>query len=128
MPVIAAVFLGGGLGALLRHGLNTLVTQYFHRDFPLGIMLINILGSFLMGLLVGLFTHFWDAPQHLRTFITVGLLGGLTTFSSFSLDAVLLLERGEYLNAGIYIIGSVIASLLALIMGMALVRMGVSHV
>lgn len=122
MPVMMAVFVGGGLGAVLRHLLNTFVMQQFQREFPLGIMIINILGSLAMGLLIGLFANVLEAPQHLRSFLMVGVLGGFTTFSSFSADAIALIERGEYTQAAIYIVGSVLISLLALMIGMWLMR------
>ncbi len=74
MPVIAIIFLGGGIGAVARHLFNIAVMHYYRGDFPLGIMLINITGSCLMGVLVGLFTKFALA-QELRLFLTVGILG-----------------------------------------------------
>ncbi len=92
------------------------------RDFPLGIMLINIIGSFVMGLLIGLFAHVWDAPQNLRVFLTVGILGGFTTFSSFSLNAVELFQHEQYLSGTIYVLGSVLIGALSLVLGMWLVR------
>jgi len=122
METVAAIFLGGGLGALARHFMNTFVMQIWHRDFPLGIMLVNILGSFTMGVLVGLFAHAWSAPQNIRAFLTVGILGGFTTFSSFSLDTIMLFERGQYAQAGLYLFVSVGVSLGALMLGMWLVR------
>ena len=122
METVIAVFLGGGLGAVVRHFVNTGVMQIWHRDFPLGILVINILGSFLMGVMVGTFAQM-DTPQNLRAFLTVGVLGGFTTFSSFSLDAVMLFERGQYMQAGAYLFASVGISLLALVAGMILVRM-----
>ncbi len=125
METVIAVFLGGGLGAVARHFVNTGVMQIWHRDFPLGILVINILGSFLMGVLISTFAHVWDTPQNVRAFLTVGILGGFTTFSSFSLDTIMLFERGQYIQAAIYLFASVGISLLALILGMWLVRMGV---
>lgn len=122
MGLTLAVFLGGGLGAVLRHFVNTFTMQIWHRDFPLGILLINILGSFTMGVLVSLFAHTWSAPQNMRAFLTVGILGGFTTFSSFSLDTIMLFERGQYAQAALYLFLSVGVSLAALVLGMWLVR------
>jgi CrcB protein len=126
MVVFLAVGLGGGLGALLRHYLNGAVTGLSGAGFPYGIMLINIIGSLVMGLLVGLFAHLGEIPQGWKVFLTTGLLGGFTTFSTFSLDSVLLLERGDYALAGIYIVGSVLISLAALMLALWGVRLWLS--
>ena len=128
MELVLAIFVGGGLGAVLRHFVNTFVMGAWHREFPLGIMIINIVGSFTMGVLVAVFADVVNAPQTLRAFLTVGVLGGFTTFSSFSLDAVQMIERGQYAQGAVYIIGSVGAALLALMLGMWLVRSLAVHV
>ena len=85
---------------------------------------MNVLGSLLMGLLAGYFAYRTGIPQHLRLFLTTGILGGFTTFSAFSLDAALLLERHAYWSAAAYILGSVILSLVALFAGLGLFRTG----
>lgn len=126
MNTILAIGLGGGIGALLRHYLNGAVTGWLGTGFPYGIMLINSLGSLVMGLLIGLFAHAGEIPQAWKAFLTVGILGGFTTFSTFSLDAVLLLERGAYGAAALYIGGSVLLSLGALIAAMWGVRLWLS--
>jgi CrcB protein len=122
METVAAVFVGGGLGAVLRHFANNAVMHAWGRDFPLGIMVINIIGSFAMGVLIGLFAHVWDAPQNMRMFLTVGILGGFTTFSSFSMNAVELFQHEQYLSGIIYVVGSVLIGALSLVLGMWLVR------
>ena len=118
------VFLGGGLGAAIRHGVNTWLGRLSGHEFPLGIMAINISGSLLMGLAAGYFAfragEEWS--QSARLFITTGILGGYTTFSAFSLDAMLLYERGEVATAAFYVIGSVALSILGLAFGLAAVR------
>ena len=114
---------GGALGATLRHAVNQIALQALGADFPWGTLAVNILGSFIMGVFVGAFALFWDASQTLRLFLTVGVLGGFTTFSAFSLDSVLLLQRGQLIEAVSYILGSVILSLGGLVAGMMLVRM-----
>lgn len=118
------VFLGGGIGAAIRHGVNAWLGRLASHEFPLGIMVINISGSLLMGLAVGYFTfragEAWT--QSARLFITTGVLGGYTTFSAFSLDAMLLYERGEFGAASIYVAGSVVLSILGLALGLAAVR------
>ena len=118
------VFVGAGLGGMLRHTVNTLAARTFGFDFPWGTFIINISGSTIMGLAAGYFAfkagESWS--QHARLFMTTGILGGYTTFSAFSLDAVLLWERHEHLAAAIYVLGSVSLSFAGLVAGLALVR------
>ena len=122
MNAILSIALGGALGAVARHGLNSGVTALFGFKFPLGIMAVNILGSFILGVLVTAFALYWDVHHLFRTMIVVGFLGAFTTFSTFSLDSVAMLERGD-IGAGLfYIAGSVIFSITALYFGMALAR------
>ena len=116
------VFLGGGLGAALRHGINLAVARALGTAFPYGTLLINITGSFIMGLVAAYFAFKGDASQHWRLFLTTGILGGYTTFSAFSLDAALLYERGELGMAALYVIASVALSIVGLFAGLALVR------
>lgn len=124
MQTALIVFAGGGLGAVIRHFVNQLVTRLAGLDFPLGVMLINISGSFIMGLAAAFFAFKADASwsQPVRLFITTGILGGYTTFSAFSLDVALLWERGEPLQALLYVLGSVVLSVLGLFAGLTLVR------
>jgi CrcB protein len=115
------VFVGAGVGGVLRHAMNIWAVRAFGYGFPLGTLIVNVLGSFVMGLLVGFFAYRAGlVPQHLRLFLTTGVLGGFTTFSAFSLDAALLFERHSYSMAMSYIVGSVFASLVALFLGLAL--------
>lgn len=116
------VFLGGGLGATLRHGMNTFCARLFGTHFPFGTFLINITGSLVMGLIAGYLAFRGQAAQPWRLFIMTGMLGGYTTFSAFSLDAALLYERGEVGLAVGYVLGSVILALGGLAVGLALVR------
>ncbi|MBI3705430.1 MAG: fluoride efflux transporter CrcB [Rhizobiales bacterium] len=116
------VFLGGGVGAALRHGINLAVARMLGTAFPYGTLLINISGSFIMGLVAAYFAFKGDASQHWRLFLTTGILGGYTTFSAFSLDAALLYERGEIGLAALYVIASVAVSIVGLFAGLALVR------
>jgi CrcB protein len=116
------VFLGGGLGAALRHGVNVGAARLFGASFPYGTLTVNVTGSLVMGLLAGWFAFKGDAAQHWRLFLTTGVLGGYTTFSSFSLDAVLLWERHEPAQAAAYVAASVALSILGLIAGLWLVR------
>ncbi|HWK95440.1 MAG TPA: fluoride efflux transporter CrcB [Pseudolabrys sp.] len=116
------VFIGGGIGAALRHGFNIGSARLFGTSFPYGTLTINILGCLVMGLLTGYFAFKGDVSQHLRLFLTTGILGGFTTFSAFSLDVALLYERGETGLAATYILASVVMSLVAVFGGLALMR------
>jgi CrcB protein len=116
------VFLGGGLGAALRHGLNVVFARMLGTAFPYSTLTINITGSLVMGLIAGYFAFKGDASQNWRLFLTTGILGGYTTFSAFSLDAALLYERGEIGLAALYIGASVVVSILGLFAGLALAR------
>ncbi len=120
----AIVFIGAGIGGALRHGVNLAAVRLFGFDFPYGTLIVNVLGSLLMGLLAGYFAFRMGVPQHMRLFLTTGVLGGFTTFSAFSLDAALLLERHAYWPAAAYMAGSVLLSLLALFAGLSLFRTG----
>ena len=114
-------FVGAGIGGTMRHGVNVWAARAFGFGFPFGTLIVNILGSFLMGLLAGFFAYRAGlVPQHVRLFLTTGVLGGFTTFSAFSLDATLLIERHAYAMAAAYILGSVFVSLVALFLGLAL--------
>jgi CrcB protein len=116
------VFLGGGIGAALRHGMNTACARLLGTAFPYGTLLINISGSLIMGLIAAYFAFKGDASQHWRLFLTTGILGGYTTFSAFSLDAALLYERGEIGMAAVYVLASVAISIAGLFAGFAIVR------
>jgi CrcB protein len=116
------VFLGGGLGAALRHGVNLTVARVLGVGFNHATLFENVSGSLVMGLLVGYFTFKGSIPQHWRLFLTTGILGGYTTFSAFSLDTMLLYERGELGLATLYVIASVTLSIGGLAAGLALVR------
>lgn len=111
------VFLGGGLGAALRHGVNRSAMHWWGTSFPFGTLLVNVIGCLAMGLLIGLFAAWPGTSQQLRLFFTTGLLGGFTTFSAFSLDALTLWERGDIALWLLYVGGSVIFSLLAAAIG-----------
>jgi fluoride exporter len=116
------VFIGGGLGAALRHGVNVAVARLLGTGFNYATLFENVSGSLVMGLLVGYFALKGGASQHWRLFLTTGMLGGYTTFSAFSLDTVLLYERGELGLAALYVILSVVLSVGGLWVGLALMR------
>jgi CrcB protein len=116
------VFLGGGIGAALRHGVNLLSARWLGTSFPWHTLIENVTGSLVMGLLAGYFAFKGSDSQHWRLFLTTGILGGYTTFSAFSLDVALLAERGEIVLAALYVLASVALAILGLFAGLALVR------
>jgi CrcB protein len=118
------VFIGGGIGSMARHGVNVGTARAFSGSFPLATFIVNVLGSFVMGLLVAWFAFRADMEwsQHVRLLLTTGFLGGFTTFSTFSLDAALLIERDAYTTAGIYMVLSVVLGVAGLFAGLWLVR------
>ena len=117
------VILGAGLGGGARHGVNVAVARLLPGlGFPLATLVINVLGSFLMGVLAEGFALRGAASHPARLFLTTGILGGFTTFSTFSLDAISLYERGETAMAALYVLASVATGLVGLLAGLALVR------
>ena len=115
------VFLGGGLGAALRHGVNRAVAAA-GAPFPAGTVLVHVLGSLIMGIIAGWLLARGLDEHPSRLFLTTGLMGGFTTFSAFSHDAVMLWQRGSTGAAAAYVAGSVVLSILALLAGLALAR------
>jgi len=122
MNGILYVALGGAVGASLRHMLGLAASRLWGTGYPYGTFIANILGGLLMGLLVGWLAHKVSGGQNLRLFLGVGLLGGFTTFSAFSLDAVMMYERKAYGAMAGYIGGSVILSIGALMIGLIIAR------
>jgi CrcB protein len=116
------IFVGGGLGASLRHTINMVFTRAFGTGFPYHTFFINVSGSIVMGLIAGYLAFKGEATQHWRLFLMTGILGGYTTFSAFSLDTILLYERGELGLAALYVILSVALSVGGLLAGLVLVR------
>lgn len=116
------VFLGGGLGAALRHGVNLGAARLFGTGFPAGTLTVNVVGSIVMGVLAAWFAFKGDTSQHWRLFLTTGVLGGFTTFSSFSLDVAVLYERGALAMMAAYMVLSLVLSVLGLFAGLALIR------
>lgn len=120
LPGYLIVFLGGGLGAAARHAVNRAALGLLGPAFPWGTIVVNVAGSLLMGLLIGALAAVpGGTSQHLRLFLATGILGGFTTFSAFSLDALTLWERGEVALALAYIAATLILSLAAIAAGFA---------
>jgi fluoride exporter len=121
-PDYLVVFLGAGVGGAMRHSVNLAALRLLGPGFPYGTLAVNISGSLVMGLLAGWFAHRVDPGQTWRLFLTTGILGGFTTFSSFSLDTALLWERGQLWHAGLYVLASVALSILGIFAGLTLIR------
>ena len=116
------VFIGSGIGGMLRHGVNVASAHLLGTANPLGTVFVNVVGSFLTGILVGVFALKGHGGEGLRLFLATGVLGGFTTFSTFSLEAVTLFKRGEIGAAVAYASGSVVMSMGALMLALYLIR------
>ena len=116
------IALGGAIGAVLRFAGSNAVYSLLGRDFPYGTLLVNVLGSFLMGILVILFIERMESTPELRAFFLIGLLGAFTTFSTFSIETFYLIEQGEIIKAGLNMLLSVVLCLIAVSMGVFLGR------
>ncbi len=115
------VALGGGIGAVLRYGVIVSSMRIMGSGFPMGTMIVNIAGSFIMGIAAIILMERMQG-SNLIPFIMVGVLGGFTTFSSFSLDAMILIEKGRMMAAATYILGSAGLSITALFSGFFMAR------
>ena len=122
MKLILAIATGGAIGAVGRHYVGVYALKWLGAAFPYGTLAVNVIGSFLMGVLVIAMTVKWNVGNELRAFLTVGLLGGFTTFSAFSLDFATLMERGETALAAGYAAASVVLALAGVFAGMHLMR------
>ncbi|GAK70905.1 putative fluoride ion transporter CrcB [Agrobacterium rubi TR3 = NBRC 13261] len=119
---IALVAIGGAIGSVARYLVGVLGTRLAGPNFPWGTITVNIVGAFLIGLMVEVVARRFDASAEMRVFIVTGVIGGFTTWSSFTLDAVVLFERGEMGLAALYLGGSLILSFAAIFAGLALGR------
>ena len=120
MKTLLFVALGGALGASARYMVGLLVSD---NNFHWNTIFVNVVGSFCLGVLVAAMTFAWSPSSEMRSFLIIGLLGGFTTFSAFSLEAVVLMERGHLELALIYIVGTVLLSIAGLIAGLKVSRM-----
>ncbi len=120
---IIAIALGGALGSVLRYGLMSTAGRVLGTGFPWGTLAVNIIGCVAMGVVIGVLAKLSAGDALWRSFLCVGVLGGFTTFSAFSLDAVVMVERGALMPAALYIIGSVVLSIAGLSAGLLLTRM-----
>ncbi len=122
MKLLLSIGLGGAIGAIGRYFVMIAVARLVGTAFPYATLLVNVTGSLLLGLLVEAMAVLWQVDETLRAFVVVGVLGAFTTFSTFSLDVVYLFHRGEIASALLYVILSVVLSVLAFGIGMYAVR------
>ncbi|WP_425104271.1 fluoride efflux transporter CrcB [Ancylobacter sp.] len=124
MQGILLIFIGAGIGGVLRNAVGMTAMRLFGMGFPYGTLAINVAGSFAIGLVAGWLTFLASGgwTMHARAFIITGILGGFTTFSTFSLDTALLVQRGEIGLAALYVAGSVALALVGVFVGLAIMR------
>ncbi len=122
MTTVLFVAAGGALGSSMRYLVGVGMARVLGTEFPWATLAVNVLGCLLMGLLIEAMALRWTVTNDLRAFLAVGLLGGFTTFSAVSVDFALLFERNDYMSAGLYLIASVVLSIVALFAGLAIVR------
>jgi CrcB protein len=121
-----AVAVGGAVGAVSRYSVYLLAAHYIGRHFPYATLIVNILGSLIMGMFIEMMALVWNVGMEVRLFVVVGILGAFTTFSTFSLDVAVLYERGELWFVAVYVLASVVLSIGALFLGLYVVRTLVS--
>ena len=122
MPSLLLVAIGGAVGAVARYLLSIQVGRSLGTAWPYGTFAANLIGGFLMGVLVGVLAHRAGGDERLRVLLGVGVLGGFTTFSAYSLELVLMIERRTYGTAAVYAAASVVGAVAALFAGLLLVR------
>ena len=122
LKILFAVAIGGALGAMIRYVLMSGIGHFIHAGFPYSTLVVNVVGSFALGLLTEVIAHNWTLGQEFKSFLLVGMLGSFTTFSAFSQDVVFLIESGELSSAALYITLSVVLSIAGVFAGMILFR------
>ncbi len=126
MGMVLAIAAGGAVGSVARYGTMVWMGRWLGTGFPYGTLIVNLVGGLIMGVLVELMALVWSPSETMRAFLTVGILGGFTTFSTFSLDSWFLIQRGDVALGALYIVASVILSIGALVAGLYLTRMVVA--
>lgn len=122
MKLILAIAVGGALGSVGRYAVSTQMVRWLGTSFPYGTLAVNVAGSLVMGLIVEAVARGWAVAPEWRAFLTIGILGGFTTFSAFSLDTANLIERAALGSAALYVGASVVASVAGLFAGLWLMR------
>ena len=120
--ITLSVALGGAVGATLRHFVGIFIVSVFHVASLWGTFTVNVVGCIVTGCLLGLAVHAWSPSESMRAFVFVGVMGGFTTFSAFSADTVLLIERGAWGTAAAYVLGSVLLSIAGFLVALRLMR------
>ena len=120
--IVLAVALGGAVGATLRHLVGVLFVSVLHAQSLFATFTVNVLGCTVAGCLLGLAVHVWSPSEATRAFVFVGVMGGFTTFSAFSTDTVLLMERGAWSAATGYVLASVLLSIAGFFVGLRMMR------
>jgi CrcB protein len=120
--LVLSVALGGAIGATLRHFVGVLVVSAFGMASYYATFTVNVVGCTIAGCLLGLATQVWSPSETMRAFVFVGIMGGFTTFSAFSTDSILLIERGAWGPAATYVLGSVLLSLAGFFVGLRAMR------
>ncbi len=111
--ILGLIAIGGAIGACSRYLVSETCVTLFGRSFPYGTLTVNIVGSFIMGLLIAAFENEWLAPYPWRQIVGLGFLGALTTFSTFSMDNVLLMQQGAFFKMGVNVLLNVLLSISA---------------
>ncbi|UHS56541.1 fluoride efflux transporter CrcB [Agrobacterium vaccinii] len=119
---IALVAIGGAIGSVARYLVGIWGVKLMGPNFPWGTITVNVVGAFFIGLMVEVVARRFDASSEVRVFIVTGILGGFTTWSSFTLDTVVLFERGDLGLAAVYLLASLVVSFAAIFAGLALGR------
>ena len=122
MNMILAIAIGGGLGSVARHYAISTAAALWGQNFPYGTLIVNVLGSFIIGTLMEGFALKWQVSQEARAFLITGCLGGFTTFSAFSFDTLKLVDTNQFIPAALYVLLSVGLSLAAIFMAVHLIR------
>lgn len=122
MRAVLYVGIGGGLGSILRYIISSFVGKHIPIVFPLGTLIVNISGCFLIGVFYSIIARHTDFNTEWRLFMITGICGGYTTFSTFSYDGLILLKQGSNLSFILYVLGSVVIGLFATIAGVALFK------
>ncbi len=122
MSNILLVAIGGAIGSVGRYCVGLWATRLAGPNFPWGTLTVNVVGAFAIGLLVEMVARRFDASNEMRAFIVTGILGGFTTWSSFTLDTMVLFERGEVGLSALYLLASLLVSFAAIFAGLALGR------
>lgn len=123
MAQVLAVFIGGGIGATLRYWLGGAVYKFLGTDFPYGTLLVNVVGCFFIGFFMSVFEDRFTVQPMLRLFLTIGILGGFTTFSTFSFETMALLRDGSYLRGTANVVYSILNGLGATWLGSIIGRL-----